>query len=103
RLGCISQVTASSFTGRFGKRAQQFSADLLHREWIHIVATDGHSAQQRPPHFNGAAAFITKHKNAELAQALCSTNPWAVMRDAELSYSPELPAKKKSLWARLRS
>lgn len=104
RLGCLSQVTASSFTGRFGKRAQQFAADLLERECVHIVATDGHSPQQRPPRFSKAHAFIARHRDAETADALCAANPLAVLEDRDLPYAPVPPAdKKKGLWARLRT
>ena len=103
RMGCLSQVTASSFTGRFGKRAQQCSAELLKREQLHIVASDGHSAQQRPPHFQRAFAFVEEQAGREVALALCRDNPLAMIEDRELPYWPEpAKAKKKGLFARLR-
>jgi len=102
RAGCLSQVTASSFTGRFGKRAQQFSSELLRGERIHLIATDGHSVQQRPPHFRRAHALIAKEADEELARLLCSTNPMAITQDQELPYAPRPAVKKKSLLARLR-
>ncbi|HUX68161.1 MAG TPA: CpsB/CapC family capsule biosynthesis tyrosine phosphatase [Terriglobales bacterium] len=103
RLGCLSQVTASSFAGRFGKRAQQFGAELLKQEWVHIVASDGHSAQQRPPHFRRAFAYLEEQAGGERALALCRDNPLAMAEDRDLPYRPE-PAqeKKKGLFARLR-
>lgn len=104
RLGCLSQVTASSFRGRFGKRAEQFSLDLLRTERIHLVASDGHSAEQRAPRLSPAAAFIEVQTGAERAHALCSANPLAITLDQEsLPYAPPPPApKKKSLFARLK-
>lgn len=103
RLGCISQVTASSFTGRFGKRAQQFSAELLRLEKIHVVASDGHSAQQRSPILSRAFAFLQDQAGDEIASALCRDNPLAMVEDRELPYRPQ-PAreKRKGLFARLR-
>lgn len=103
RLGCLSQITASSFTGRFGKRAQQFSAELLKREWVQIVASDGHSAQQRPPHFQRAFEFLREQAGGEIALALCRENPLAIVEDRALPYWPEPgKEKKKGLFARLR-
>ncbi len=103
RQGCVAQLTASSFTGRFGKRAQQFSAALLEGERAHVVASDGHSAQQRAPHFHKAVTAITAMAGEEMAQALCRDNPLAMIEDRPLPYCPEIPAaKKRGLLARLR-
>jgi protein-tyrosine phosphatase len=102
RLGCIAQVTASSFSGRFGKRAQEYSNELLNRECIHVVASDGHSAEQRSPRLSKAHAAIEAAKGAELAQILCRDNPWAIACDRKLPYAPEPAAKRKSLWSRLK-
>ena len=102
RAGCVCQVTAASFTGRFGKRAQEFSSELLRGERIHVIATDGHSAQQRPPHFRRAHALIAKQSDEELATVLCSSNPLAITQDQELPYCPVPKEKKKSFLARLR-
>ncbi|MGH9413003.1 MAG: tyrosine-protein phosphatase [Terriglobales bacterium] len=104
RLGCLSQVTASSFRGRFGKRAEQFSLELLRGGRIHVVASDGHSAEQRSPRLSPAAAFITERTDEQIARALCSGNPLAMALDQpQLPYAPEAPQKKKSLFARLKS
>ncbi|TAN21460.1 MAG: exopolysaccharide biosynthesis protein [Acidobacteria bacterium] len=102
RLGCLAQVTASSFRGRFGKRAEQFSLELLRGGRIHLVASDGHSAEQRSPKMSAAAAFIAERADEEMAQALCSANPLAIALDRpKLPYAPKPPEKKKSFFARL--
>ena len=103
RLGCLSQVTASSFLGRFGKRAQQMSKDLLEHELVHVVASDGHSPKNRSPRLSEAASYIADRAGEEVARALTSENPWAILQDQKLPYHPDLPSeKKKSLWAFLR-
>src|SRR5207302_5334089 len=38
--GCLLQVTAGSFLGRFGKQAKAFSDLLLSKGLVHIVASD---------------------------------------------------------------
>lgn len=101
--GCIAQVTASSFTGRFGKRAQQCAAEFLDREWIHVVASDGHSAEQRSPRLSKAHQWIRERAGEGIADALCRQNPLAMLEDRDLPYLPEPVRRKKGLWARLRS
>lgn len=104
RLGCYAQVTASSFGGRFGKRAEQFSAEWLEKGWLHIVASDGHSAEQRPPRLSRAYAFVEKQAGAEVAHALCTANPMAMLLDRDLPFAPDLAeTKRKSFWSRLRT
>jgi len=104
RLGCISQVTASSFTGRFGKRAQQMAKELLDQELVHVVASDGHSPRQRSPRLSEAAQCIADQASEEIARAVTSSNPWAIVQDQPLAYHPAVaPEKKKSRWAIFRS
>lgn len=101
RQGCLSQVTASSFRGRFGKRAQQFSQELLRGERIHLIASDGHSAEQRSPRLSVGAEFIAEQADEEVAAALCSANPWAIAHNHDrLPYHPLPTEKKKSLFSR---
>ncbi|HET9785277.1 MAG TPA: CpsB/CapC family capsule biosynthesis tyrosine phosphatase [Terriglobales bacterium] len=101
RLGCLSQVTAASFGGRFGKRAQQFSQELLRGERIHLVASDGHSAEQRSPRLSVAAEFIAEQAGEAVATALCRDNPWAIAQNHErLPYHPPPAEKKKSIFSR---
>ncbi|MGH9476246.1 MAG: tyrosine-protein phosphatase [Terriglobales bacterium] len=104
RLGCLSQLTASSFRGRFGKRAQQFGLELLRGERVHLLASDGHAAEQRSPRMSPGAAFVKEHTDAERVQVLCSANPLAIALDQpQLPYAPVPPlAKKRGLLARLK-
>lgn len=103
-LGCVSQVTASSFTGRFGKRAQQMAKDLLEQEMVHVVASDGHSPRQRSPRLSEAAQAIAELAGEDVAHAVTSGNPWAIVQDQPLVYHPRIAReKKKSFWAFLRS
>jgi len=40
RFGCLLQVTAQSFTGRFGKSAQAHCATLMEMNMVHFVASE---------------------------------------------------------------
>jgi len=77
--GSRVQVTAQSVTGRFGKRAQEFSKALLDRGLVHVVASDGHDCQHRPPVMDQAYVWLAKHYGEALALSVCVTNPGATL------------------------
>ena len=47
--GCLVQITAMSLTGGFGNKIRAFSAGLVKAGMIHIIASDCHSTDMRPP------------------------------------------------------
>ena len=47
--GNLLQVTAASVTGDAGQRAEQCAHELLQRRLAHLVASDAHSSEHRPP------------------------------------------------------
>jgi protein-tyrosine phosphatase len=77
--GARVQLTAQSLTGSFGRRAQDFSRELLDRRLVHVVASDGHDCERRPPVMDQARAWLQKHYGEALAEALCVTNAGAAL------------------------
>ena len=49
RFGCLIQVTAQSFTGRFGKSAEEGARRLMDQRMVHFIASDAHDTEWRPP------------------------------------------------------
>jgi len=47
--GMLCQLTAGSLVGRFGSEVERFARRLASDGLIHIVASDAHSAADRPP------------------------------------------------------
>lgn len=47
KKGAFTQVTASSITGRFGKKIKKFSLDLIEANLTHFVASDAHNTTGR--------------------------------------------------------
>ncbi len=47
-IGALSQVTASSLTGKFGKNIQKLSFQMIENNLVHFIASDAHNSQNRP-------------------------------------------------------
>jgi protein-tyrosine phosphatase len=77
--GTRIQITAQSLTGRFGKRAAAFSRELLDRNLVHVIASDGHDLEHRPPRMDEARAWLAEHYSEATAELLTNTNPGAAL------------------------
>lgn len=101
-MGCPIQITAGSFTGRFGRRAKAFAEQLLSQGMVHLVASDAHDTQNRPPKLSPARAEVAGKFGAEVAQALFVDNPRAVIENRALPFQPERvpepPRRRKRFW-----
>lgn len=64
--GCLSQLTAGSYVGRFGKKIQRLTERFIAAGLGHLLASDAHNLQGRS--FYMAQAFQRLHlKNAKVA------------------------------------
>ncbi len=77
--GARVQVTAQSATGDFGRRAQEFSRELLDRGLVHVIASDAHDLKHRPPVMDRAHQWLTDNFSEALAQLLFVDNPGATL------------------------
>jgi len=58
--GAISQVTAASIAGAFGKKIQKFSLQLLESNLSHVIASDAHNITNRSFKIREAFSVIEK-------------------------------------------
>ena len=102
-MGALSQVTSFSVTGDFGMLVRRSAETLLKHRLCHIIASDGHSADSRPPVLSQAvddAAEILG--NYEEAERMVSEIPAAILSGKALEVSePTRPRNKYRFYKKL--
>lgn len=98
--GCLVQITAMSYVGGFGSRAQSLAEEWLDRNLIHFFASDGHDLTHRPPVLSSCYKKVASARGQEVANLLHEVNPSAVINGVSLPpppqpLGPEQKAKKK--------
>ncbi len=95
-LGCLSQVTAMSLTGRFGKAVRRSSLELLERNLVHLVATDAHSPERRPPVLSEALHLLLDKAGEERTRLMFKEWPQAVLEGRSFEVpSPDPPPRRR--------
>ncbi|MDY0094562.1 MAG: CpsB/CapC family capsule biosynthesis tyrosine phosphatase [Candidatus Vecturithrix sp.] len=96
RSGVLSQITAMSLTGEFGRRAQKCAKILLKHHLAHIIATDAHSVDGRPPLLSKAIEAASRIVGREEAMAMVTTIPLHILRgEPVLNLPSPLHIKRK--------
>jgi protein-tyrosine phosphatase len=95
--GCLMQVTAASFEGRFGRAAKTAADELMKLGMVHVVASDAHDCEHRPPVLDETFRGIASGYGEETAATLFLENPRAILAGAPLPAGP-LPVRKKKKW-----
>jgi protein-tyrosine phosphatase len=99
REGCLLQVTAQSFFGRFGNTAQRVAETLMNTSCVHFVASDAHDCHDRPPVLAAAYHHVVQSWGQERAEALFYDNPTAVIMDEPIFADAPKQSTKKSRFA----
>lgn len=87
--GARVQVTSGSIVGRFGKEAERCSRQWMQGELIHVVATDAHSLEKRPPVVTEARKRVVEWVGEARAAQLFDANPSAIAANQRMPYDPE--------------
>jgi protein-tyrosine phosphatase len=88
-MGALSQITAMSLTGDFGKYVMYSSQILLKHRLVHIIASDAHTPFDRPPVLSHAverAAEILENYND--AEHMVTRVPSSILSGE----TPDIPA-----------
>ena len=85
-MGCYMQINSSSVlkpqlfgdTYKFMKKRARY---FLDKDLVHVVASDMHNLESRPPYMREAYELIAKKYGAEKARELFETNPSNIIND----------------------
>jgi protein-tyrosine phosphatase len=106
--GSLMQITAGSLTGRFGHRPKYWAERMLEEGLVHILATDAHHIDKRPPLLAEARDAAAKLVGDDEAIELVLTRPRAIIENRapnELSEPSgciiDDPAPEPGFWKRL--
>jgi protein-tyrosine phosphatase len=98
--GCLLQVTAQSFLGRFGRTAKAFADQLLQRGLVHVVASDAHDPKDRTSSLAEAFNYVANAVGNDRAKLLFLDNPKATLSGGDLCVEAfERPATARSWFA----
>src|SRR6516165_4191300 len=92
QAGVWLQVTAGSLAGAFGRNARYWSERMLEDGVVHILATDAHDFERRPPNLRKGRDLAAKRIGDREAENLVVTRPEGVLRNAMPSTLP-LPSQ----------
>jgi protein-tyrosine phosphatase len=87
RMGCLGQVTAMSLTGGFGPEVKRLAEALLIHKLVHLIASDAHSIETRPPILTPAVRAASKRVGKEEAGRMVTEYPQAILEGRK----PSLP------------
>ena len=93
--GALTQLTASSLTGYFGKNVQKFSKQLIEANLIHTIATDAHNSTNRS--FNMCQAYeeVTKRYGRSCASYFKRNANLIIAGQPVYGEQPHLIGRKK--------
>ena len=86
--GCVVQVTGAALTGLWGDRTRRAAQWLLEHQAVHVLATDAHDLEKRPPVLSTARDAAAEICGDEIADALVDANPRAIVSNQPLPYFP---------------
>jgi protein-tyrosine phosphatase len=85
RMGCLGQVTAMSLTGEFGEEVKRVADKLLQAGLVHIIASDAHSQNNRPPVLSSAVQAAARIVGKDEACRMVTEYPQAVLDGQRLN------------------
>ena len=86
--GCIIQMTGSALTGFWGERTRRAAEWLLESQAVHVLATDAHDLEKRVPILSTSRDAAAQIVGDEVAEALVTDNPSAIVDDHPLPFFP---------------
>lgn len=93
--GALVQVTAMSLTGGFGRDARKSAEEMLKTGLVHAIATDAHSAIERPPVLSEAVKRASRLVGRRAAQMMVLDVPESIVQGRPIDAPLLIKTKKK--------
>ncbi|WP_342567621.1 CpsB/CapC family capsule biosynthesis tyrosine phosphatase [Psychrobacillus sp. FSL K6-4046] len=97
--GAISQITAGSLAGHFGKSIQKTSMQLIDCNLIHTYGSDVHSRKTRPFLFDAGLCYLEKHKKQDTVDIFLENNARIIENKEVIILEPIEPPSSKKWWS----
>ena len=89
QMGALAQANSGSFSGVYGREAEEAMFRFLELNLIHFIGSDGHNTWSLVPRLSEAVKKAENVVGEERARAFVLDNPKAVLEDREVPYLPE--------------
>src|SRR5699024_1619201 len=93
--GALSQVTAGSLIGKFGKQIAQYSEGLIDANLTHFIASDAHNTTTRPFHLKEAYEHVRKEFGVETYFQLLENSELLIDNMNVNRMEPIIPKKRR--------
>ena len=104
RKGAWIQITAGSLTGNFGKNAQYWAERFMNEGKVHLIASDAHGVNRRPPILSDGLEIAKRALGEEEAMKLVIERPRAILDNRNPSDVSSIGfLNQKSLWHKLKN
>ncbi|WP_077307301.1 tyrosine-protein phosphatase [Terribacillus halophilus] len=95
KSGVLTQVTAASLVGKFGKKIRSFSHDILQANLTHVIASDAHNVKSRGFMMQDAFKELENIYGFELVSILKENAERIIAGDTVVGDVPSKIQKKK--------
>lgn len=92
--GCLSQITASSYVGTFGKKVENFSRQLIEAGQGYVFASDAHNLPGRKYEMRQAFEKLSQEFGGELVEQY-QNNARDIINGANVPLNETRKIKKK--------
>ncbi|WP_028273561.1 tyrosine-protein phosphatase [Atopococcus tabaci] len=93
--GALSQLTAASYTGGFGKTIKKLSYQLIEANLVHFIASDAHNVTNRLFHMQEAHDLLAKEFGSERVRQFEQITKDLVNGEVIVLPTPQSVKKKK--------
>jgi protein-tyrosine phosphatase len=90
----LMQITAGSVMGRFGRRPRYWAERMLEEGLCHLLATDAHDTEWRPPRMAEAREAVAQRIGDDEAINLVLRRPQGILNNLSPAELPPLPRDK---------